>query len=51
MNATTTPKVSVPATIRLPPCQSRPAMAIDPTASTIEYSHASAAIAREFAFR
>ena len=35
-NATTTPTVSVPATMRLPPCQLKPAMAIDPTASTIE---------------
>ncbi len=51
MNATTTPTVSVPSTMRLPPCHSRPAIAIEPTASTIEYSAASAAIAREFALR
>ena len=49
MNATTTPKVSVPATMRPPPCHSRPAIAIEPTASTIEYSAASAAMARELA--
>ena len=36
MNATSTPKVSVPATMRPPPCQIRPAMAIDATASMIE---------------
>ncbi len=51
MNATSTPKVSVPVAIRPPPCQSSPATATEPTASTIEYSAASAAIARALALR
>ena len=51
MNATTVPTVSVPATVRLPPCHRRLAIAIAPIASTIEYSAASAAMARELARR